>query len=655
MKKLLCLIIVSGLNAQVIITHSNWPYGVDQIGNQWQWYANSSPVPVNMDSIINQTNEWHFETGPTAQTWSSTLIDLSGAPGNPPPGSQYAEKQQVPGQGISYMYEAENSNAMYVFGFYNSSYGQINYSPYWIPYKFPMQLGSYWTSNFSWEFYGDVVYEEYEDTIVKEGTIYLPQPLGGPYPCLVIRQKYHAYDDYGIINEYRYIYEWVVPELGSAAVIVSQSPEFNPYFTIAEYYIRLKSAILNETYPPIFSETQIIPQSCYGPFIIKSKITDPSGIWKDSLYYKFSTGGWVSVTHDSVIGDVYYFKIPEVTPPETVNWYLVAYDNSVNHNRGTDPEGAPINTYSFHFIDPLQDTFPPQFYETTVWTDTPYAGPYPVKSIIIDSGGCVDIALLYYRIGGSGSYTAKLPDSVRQNEYYFTIPSVIPPTVVEYYLLATDYSYNSNVGFDPPNAPDSVYKFNVIDNVPPTFTGTTVWPDTAFNGPYPVKSIIKDPAGIAWARIYFKIHINPWDSLPYDSVIGDTFHFHIPPITSPGSYLIRYYLMAADNNDNIGRDPASGWYQFIATYVGIEEEGKIKELSFKISKDKREIILFVPKKEKISLKIYDVLGRVRENIFDGEIERGIYTFKLNRIEKGVYFILLKSKSKNIKEKILLMR
>jgi len=654
MKKLLCVITFGILNAQVIITHSNWPYGVDQIGNQWQWYANSSPVSVNMDSIINQTNVWHFETGPTPEVWTSTLIELSGAPGNPPSGSQYAEKQQIPGQGITYMYEAENSNAMYVFGFYNSSYGQINYSPYWIPYKFPMQLGSYWTSNFSWVYYDDVIYEEYTDTILKEGTIYLPAPLGGPYPCLVIRQRYHAHDDYGIINEYRYIYEWVVPELGSAVTIMSQSPEFNPYFTIAEYYVRLKNATLNETYPPTFSQTQIIPLNCYGPFTIKSKITDPSGIWKDSLYYKFSSGGWIRVPHDSIVGDIYYFKIPEVTPPETINWYLVAYDNSVNHNRGTDPQGAPVNTYSFHFIDPVQDTFPPQFSQTTIWPDTPFAGPYPVKSIITDSGGCVDIALLYYRIGGSGSYTAKLPDSVRQNKYYFTIPSVIPPTIVEYYLLASDYSYNGNVGFDPPNAPDSVYKFNVIDNLPPTFTGTTVWPDTAFNGPYPVKSIIKDPAGIAWARIYFKIQINPWDSLPYDSVKQDTFYFHIPPITSPGSYLIRYYLRASDNNNNIGRDPATGYYQFIATYVGIDEGEKIKELSFEINKEKKEIILFVPEKVKISFKIYDVLGRVRENLFEGEIERGIYTFKL-KIEKGVYFIILKSKIKNMKEKILILK
>lgn len=655
MKRFLVIIISGILNAQVVITHLNWPYGTDQIGNQWQWYANSSPVYVNMDSIINAVNEWHFETGPTAQTWISTLVDLSNVPGNPPPGSQYGEKQQIPGQPITYMYEAENSNAMYVFGFYNSSYGQINYSPFWIPYKFPMQLGSYWESNFSWDFYGDVIYEEYKDTILKEGTIYLPDPLGGPYPCLVIRQRYHAYDDYGMLNEYRYIYEWVVPELGSAVTIMSQSPEFNPYFTIAEYYIRLKSATLNETYPPIFSETEIIPQSCYGPFIIKSKITDPSGIWKDSLYYKFSSGGWIRVPHDSVSGNLYYFKIPEVTPPETINFYLVAYDNSVNHNRGTDPENAPINTYSFHFIDPAQDTFPPKFYQTTIWPDTTYAGPYPIKSIITDSGGCVDIALLYYRIGGSGNYTARIPDSVKQNIYYFTIPSVIPPTVVEYYLVASDYSYNGNVGYDPPNAPDSVYKFNVIDNVPPTFTGTTVWPDTAFNGPFPVKSIIKDPAGILWARIYFKIQFNPWDSLPYDSVLGDTFYFHIPPITQTS--IIRYYLKASDNNNNVGRDPSNPnqYYQFIATYIGINEGMNFKEISFEINKDKREIILFIPQKEKISFKIYDPTGRIRKNLYEGEIERGIYEFSFREITKGVYFIILYSKNKNIKEKILIMR
>lgn len=652
------IVMIKFIEAQVIITHNNWPYGQDQIGNHWQWYANasSSPVSVNMDSLINQTNVWHFETGPTAQIWKSTLLSLSQVPGTPPPGSQFAEKQEIPGNPVNYMYESENQIAMYVYGFYNTSYGQINYSPYWIPYKFPMQLGAKWTSSFSWEYMGITIYETYEDTIIKEGTLYLPSPLGGPYPCLVIRQRYHAHDDYGFINEWRWIYEWVVPDLGSAAVIVSQSPEMNPYFTIAEHYIRLKSATLNETSPPTFSNTQLIPLSCYGPFIVKSKITDPSGIYTDSLYYKFSSGGWIRVYHDSVINDVYYFKIPQVTPPETVNYYLVAKDNSVNQNRGTDPQGAPINTYSFYFINPEQDTFPPKFSQTTIWPDTAFAGPYPVKSTIIDSGGCIDFALIYYRIGGSGSYTAKFPDSVRQNVYHFTIPSVTPPTIVEYYLMAVDYSYNGNIGYDPPNAPDSVYKFNVIDNLPPTFTGTTVWPDTAFNGPFPVKSIIKDPAGIAWARIYFKIHINPWDSLPYDSVKGDTFHFHIPPITQTS--VIRYYLKAADNNQNIGRDPANPnqYYQFIASYVEIEE-GKefIKELTFEIDKDHNKIILFVPEKRRISLKIYNPAGRIRETLVDAELDKGIYTFKIGKLQKGIYFVILNSKNKNKKEKILILR
>ncbi|MEN3043939.1 MAG: T9SS type A sorting domain-containing protein [Candidatus Hydrothermales bacterium] len=656
MKKL--ILVVSGLlYAQTIITHTNWPYGLDQIGNQWQWYANASPVPVNMDSLINQTNVWHFETGPTARIWTSTLVPLSQVPGTPPPGSQFAEMQQIPGNPLTYMYESENSNAMFVYGFYNQSYGQIVFTPYWIPYDFPMQVGTKWISSFQWEYYGITVYEEYVDTVIKGGTLYLPDPLGGPYPCLVIRQKYRAWDDYGIINEHRYNYEWVVPNLGVAAFIGSQSPEYNPYFTVAEYYIRLKSATLNETSPPTFSDTRLLtPSSCYGPFVVRSKITDPAGILKDSLYYKISTGGWVRVYHDSVRNNFYYYTIPAVTPPVTVQYYLVAYDNSTNQNRGTDPQGAPINTYSFFFIDPQQDNYPPKFYGTTIWSDTSYAGPYPIKSTIKDSGGCVDLALLYYRIGGSGSYTAKLPDSVKQNTYYFKIPSVVPPTVVEYYLLAQDMSTNGNVGYDPQNAPSSVYRFNVLDRVPPTFIGTTVWRDTAFNGPFPVKSIIKDPAGIAHAKIYFKIHINPWDSLPSDSMRGDTFYFHIPPITQTS--VIRYYLKAKDNNQNVGRDPANPtqFYQFIATYVNVEESFlKQKEISFEVNIKEKKLILFVPYNDFVSLRVYDAVGRTKKTFINGNINRGIYEFNFKGLKKGVYYFVLNSQKHKKIERILILR
>ncbi|MEM4314344.1 MAG: hypothetical protein QXM39_03570 [Thermoplasmata archaeon] len=657
MKKLIIIIVcILSLKSQTIINESNWPYGLNQIGNQWQWYANSSPIAVNMDSLINQTNVWHFETGPTAQVWTSTLLDLTNVPGNPPPGSQFAERQQITGQPLTYMYESENSNGMYVYGFYNQSYGQINYSPYWIPYKFPMQLGSNWITQYNWEFYGDVVHEEYKDSVVKEGTLYLPDPLGGPYPCLVIRQRYHAYDDYGIINEYRYIYEWVVPNLGSAATIMSQSPEMNPYFTTAERYIRLKSATLNEVSPPTFSQTELFSSSCYGPFIVKSKITDPSGIYTDSLYYKFSNTGWVRVYHDSVKNNVYYFTIPQVNPPVTCNYYIVAYDNSTNHNRGTDPQGAPLNTYSFFFIDPQQDNFPPKFYNTTVWHDTSYAGPYPVKSTIIDSGGCIDFALLYYRIGGSGPYNAKFPDSVKENTYYFKIPQVIPPTVIEYYLMAQDYSYNGNVGYDPQNAPNSVYMFNVIDNMPPSFTGTTVWRDTTFNGPFPVKSVIKDPAGIQWARIYFKIFTNPWDSLPYDSVKGDTFHFHIPPITQTS--IIRYYLKAKDNNQNVGRDPSNPtqYYQFIANYVNVDENLVNRgELVFNEDIKNKKLYLFVPEEDFISLKIYKANGGLMKKILEGKVNRGVYEFSFKELKRGIYFIVLNSEKNKKIRKMLCVR
>ncbi len=657
--------IISTLGAQVIITDANWPYGLDQLGNQWEWYANSSPVSVNMDSLINQTTEWHFENGPTNEVWSSILVDLNQVPGTPPAGAQFAERQTLPGQPVSYMYEAENSTGMFVYGFYNVSYGDIYFIPYWIPYFFPLQLNQSWVSSFSWYYGGITIYETYQCSVVTEGTLFLPDPLGGPYPCLVIAQKYHAEDDFGIIQEDRWIYEWVVPDLGSAVTIMSQNPEFNPYFTIAERFIRMKSASLNETSPPVFSNTEVMsPSGCYGPFIVKSDINDPSGILTDSLYYRFTSGGgWQRVFHDSVVGETYYYTIPQVTPPDTVKYYLVAYDNSTNQNRGTDPENAPINYYSFYFIDPSNDFEPPVISGTTIWPDTTHAGPYPINSHIVDSGGCVDLALLYYRVGGTGSYTAIFPDTVIKDTYKFTIPQVTPPTLVEYYIMASDISNNSNVSTDPPNAPDSVYSFNVIDIIPPSFQGTTQWPDTAFNGPFPVKSIITDPAGISWARIYYRIQFNPWDSSSYDSVIGDTFHFTIPPINQTS--VIRYYLKASDNNANIGRDPANPgeYYSFIATYVAVEESKEIpKKLELSVIpqnpiRNSLTLRLQIPKKSSVSLSIYDVAGSKAITPLNKPFSPGVYSISINTevFGQGVYFLVLKTPYKTLRQKIVIIK
>jgi hypothetical protein len=60
----------------------------------------------------------------------------------------------------------------------------------------------------------------------------------------------------------------------------------------------------------------------------------------------------------------------------------------------------------------------------------------------------------------------------------------------------------------------------------------------------------------------------------------------------------------------------------------------------------------VPENEKIEILIYDVSGRISQTIFKGFLPMGIYEFNLKKNSKGVYFVVLRDKKKEIREKVI---
>lgn len=100
----------------------------------------------------------------------------------------------------------------------------------------------------------------------------------------------------------------------------------------------------------------------------------------------------------------------------------------------------------------------PRFDSTTVWTDTTFAGPYPVSSIITDSGGGIGADSLFYRVD-SGSFVGVGHDSVQGSKYFFMIPEVASSCTISYYLWAEDsFSVVNGIDIwttDPEAAPEN--------------------------------------------------------------------------------------------------------------------------------------------------------------------------------------------------------
>ncbi|OGC38789.1 hypothetical protein A2Y85_07985 [candidate division WOR-3 bacterium RBG_13_43_14] len=240
-----------------------------------------------------------------------------------------------------------------------------NYRPDYNCYVYPIYDGAGWNTAWTWtyEVYPGLPYtanETHQKVIVAKGKVKVPFSGNHFWPCLVIRDYMTYSDNFGTWDT-RWIYEWVVPGRfgGANGVAAAQSTNgAGQSFMLvdnmfAQYTLTVPGWDLR---CPDFSNTTIWPDTGFnGPFVVSSIITDSTGIGADSLFYKINSGPFMGVTHDSIIGDDYYFTIPQVAQACTIGYLLWAADSfSVANDVGiwnTDPICAPESTY-FKFYCP---------------------------------------------------------------------------------------------------------------------------------------------------------------------------------------------------------------------------------------------------------------------------------------------------------------
>ena len=649
------LVLATGLYAvDVTITWDRWPYGVRSIGDTFKWWTNPSNVSsVEVPAFNVEDTVWDLVDlgGSSVNENASAFIRPKGESPSPPTICTYAEKQIFHGS-TSWGYEGMDTTgpeqAMMLYGVYTQGYRLPYNDPYDSVYVFPLQLGSHWGSTWTWDFSGDNITDTRDNTVVAQGWVRLPADTLSYYPCLVIETYSTTYDELGAIDEARIIHEWVVPDMGlvggSVATIQSQNHELNPGFTSAAavFKMRYLHSVIDRVAPTI-TGTTIVPSGYNrGPFPSSSRITDASGIFRDSLYYQVGAQLWQATAHDSTQGGTYYFHIPQISGSDTVRYCVAAQDNAPAHNRATDPYGGPANHYQFYARDPADDHYPPVITGTTLYNDTAFEGPFPVNANVVDSCS-VDSVILIYRLN-SGAETSVSFDSLQGSNYFLTIPAAVMGTFIRYKLKAVDGSPNRNTAYDPPTG---YYSFNVMDASGPAIESTTVWPDTTFPGPFPVRARISDPSGVEHVAIFFKLGTSNWDSLPADSNSGGCYYSHIPGAVSPMS--IRYYLKAVDNSQrhNIATDPAnapSGYYLFFCDpHPGIAgNEGLPPGFSLDVmSINPRTVNVTLPASGRLVVTVYDAKGSRTAELSSGMRPAGSWSFTLPQgLANGSYLIEL---------------
>lgn len=216
------------------------------------------------------------------------------------------------------------------------------------------------------------------------------------------------------------------------------------------------------------------------------------------------------------------------------------------------------------------------------------------------------------------------------------------------------------------------YAWNLtIDTQPPLFSGTTVWPDTSFGGPYPVNSFVTDNlSGVDSVFLYYRFGEGDWEST--SMVLADSlYEAEIPGATD--TTIVDYYLKASDFANNESTDPdgaPANFYGFVATPVGIEEEfNRGIPTVFALSQNlpnpftsTTSICYQLPVKSKVSLKIYSVTGQLVRTLVDTKKEPGYHKVNWNGrndagkpVSSGIYFYRLEAGGYTDTRKLILMR
>lgn len=173
---------------------------------------------------------------------------------------------------------------------------------------------------------------------IEKYTILRSTVSGGPYDSIGVASDV-IYTDYDINDVTQYFYvvrmDYVDPDTMTYSNEVSITTDIvGPEFASFEY----DTGGVNNIWASIV-------------------ITDPSGVYHDTLYYSINGANFAFAMHDSVVGSTYFYTIPGLNVGDNVDLYFVALDNSGWHN----PSRFPETGYISFLVTPVRDQLPAMY------------------------------------------------------------------------------------------------------------------------------------------------------------------------------------------------------------------------------------------------------------------------------------------------------
>ncbi|MFZ4589677.1 MAG: S8/S53 family peptidase [Ignavibacteria bacterium] len=250
-------------------------------------------------------------------------------------------------------------------------------------------------------------------------------------------------------------------------------------------------------------------------------------------------------------------------------------------------------------------------------------------------------------------------------------------------------SPNNLIGWGTIDAQKSVDSARAMDNTAPTilhtqpFTSTTNTNDLFFKARIFDNGIIRYTRTLEAPRIYYRKNtgggFGGWNLVPQTSVSLDTFTFRIPA-SSIGT-TVQYFFAAQDialptpkmstlPAGGTGINPPGGvslpttFFQFVVGTTSITTIGNDVPKEFKLFNNypnpfnpTTDIKYDLPKSGVVSLKVYDINGRLVKELVNQMQIAGSYTarFEASNLSSGIYFYQLTAGEFKAQNKMLLVK
>ena len=355
---------------EIIVERNDVPFMIGQSAV----YLNNNDV-FQLDEAIDTLDQWWDLTDSAYYHYTRTarihlLHPSSGVYPAPEtfPLAKIVELDTMGDGNIVWSYLSDTTYFFHVLGIDYETGGFRflgNYRPDYNCYVYPIYDSAGWNTAWTWtyEVYPGIPYsanETHQKAIVGKGKVRVPFSDDHFWPCLLIRDYMTYSDNFGTWDT-RWIYEWVVPGRfgggNGVAAIQSTNGAGQNFVLVDNIFAQYTLAVPGwDLRCPDFTNTTIWSDTGFGgPFLVSTTITDSTGIGADSLFYNIDGGDFIGVGHDSIIGDEYFFTIPQVAQPCTIGYLLWAADSySVANDVGiwnTDPICAPESTYFKFFCN----------------------------------------------------------------------------------------------------------------------------------------------------------------------------------------------------------------------------------------------------------------------------------------------------------------